>query len=280
MKRLLPILFALCAFTALTSAQKADSTKHHNWKWIRNGSFYGSWGYNTEWYTNSNIHISQPSDGNNYTFENISAHDHIGWDNVFHVQFTIPQYNYRLGYFFNAKQDWGVELNFDHTKYVVAQDYWAIVKGTYHGRAVDTAVIINNNTLRYQLNNGANWFLINLVKKFNIIATKDHKFTITSLLKAGVGPVVPHVDNTIFGQSNNPHFQLGGWDTGLEGTIRFTFFNCAYLEYCNKVDFADYWGLGIADGGSARQSFGAYEMILNFGITFHLHPIAGTNTAL
>ncbi|HTB07697.1 MAG TPA: hypothetical protein VK806_12165, partial [Bacteroidia bacterium] len=203
----------------------------------------------------------------------------IGWDNLFHVQFTIPQYNYRLGYFFNEKQDWGIELNFDHTKYVVAQGYLGIVQGRIGNRGVDSAVVINNNSLRYQLNNGANWFLINLVKKFNIISTKDHKFTITSLVKAGVGPVVPHVDNTIFGQSNDPHFQLGGWDTGLEGTIRFTFFQYAYLEYCNKVDFADYWGLGIYQG-TAAQYFGAYEMILNFGITFHLHPIAGTNTAL
>ena len=39
----------------------------------RNHEFYFSWGYNEEWYTHSNVHISQPSLGNNFTFENIKG---------------------------------------------------------------------------------------------------------------------------------------------------------------------------------------------------------------
>ena len=60
---------------------------------------YFSWGYNTEWYTHSSVHVSQPSLGNDYTFKNIKGHDHRGWDEgLFSKALTIPQYNYRLGF--------------------------------------------------------------------------------------------------------------------------------------------------------------------------------------
>ena len=45
------------------------------------GELYLSWGYNTEWYTKSNIRVSQPSLGNDYTFNHIKGHDRKGWDN-------------------------------------------------------------------------------------------------------------------------------------------------------------------------------------------------------
>ena len=156
MKRYIILLFAIMAVTTFSTAQKADSSVHS--KIVNNGRFYGSWGYNEEWYTHSNITVDQPQLNNNFTFENLTAHDRVGWNNLFHVQPTIPQYNYRIGYFFDEKQLWGIEINFDHTKYVVNQGNIAIVEGTLKGRNVDTAVMINSYTLFWQLNNGANWF--------------------------------------------------------------------------------------------------------------------------
>ena len=67
---LLGILFVSC-FTIVSAQTK---------KGKRKGEFYFSWGYNTEWYTRSNVHVSQPELLNNYTFVNIKGHDHKGWD--------------------------------------------------------------------------------------------------------------------------------------------------------------------------------------------------------
>jgi hypothetical protein len=110
------LLFAGLLLLTGMKAQINDFEKH--------GSFYFSWGYNTEWYTHSDIHISQPALNSDFTFINVVAHDHKGWDNnLFHKDLSIPQYNYRIGYFFNKKQDWGFEINFDHTKYVVTTGF-------------------------------------------------------------------------------------------------------------------------------------------------------------
>jgi hypothetical protein len=242
----------------------------------RKKEFYFSWGYNAETYTHSNVKIDQPSLGNNYTFENISAHDHKGWDEgIFSLPISIPQYNYRFGLIIDKVKDWGVEINFDHTKYIFA-DQQAHLKGTLNNRNVDTTITFTQaNGFYYFLNNGANFLLFNLVKRWHWLADKSGNIKVDVLGKAGIGPVIPHVQTAFFlndttglkEQPNEPHFQLGGWNIGVEGTLKITFFNYVYLEYCNKLDYARYSGLRIYEGTS-KQAFGTYEEILNLGVTF------------
>src|SRR4030081_2826280 len=87
------ILVLLFVSPSIIQAQHSSSAHR--------GEFYISWGYNTEWFTRSNLKISQPELGNNYSFRNIKGHDHRGWDEgLFSKALTIPQYNYRIGYFF------------------------------------------------------------------------------------------------------------------------------------------------------------------------------------
>jgi len=206
--------------------------------------FYFSWGYNAEWYTKSNININQPSLGNNFTFINITAHDHKGWDDhLLQKQLTIPQYNYRIGWFLNKKYDWGFEINFDHTKYVVDQGQNVQVKGKYHGRSIDTNIVTSPQTILWQLNNGANFLEFNFVKRIKLINICKGNIRLDGLLKAGAGPNIPHVQNTIFGNDNNPHFQFSGWNADFDAALRLTFFKYVFLELYDKGVYARYWGL-------------------------------------
>ncbi len=104
MKKTTFILLLICQFTYIYAGK------------IK-GKLYFSWGYNKEWYTNNNIKINQPSLNNNYMFVQAKGVDKPGWETgIFDKELTIPQYNYRLGY--NLNNNWAVELNFDHTKYL------------------------------------------------------------------------------------------------------------------------------------------------------------------
>jgi hypothetical protein len=274
------ITFSLLTFVA--SAQTTTLTK----KKEKKKEFYFSWGYNTEYYTHSNVKIDQPSLGNDFTFEGIKGHDHEGWNNgLFSQAVSIPQYNYRLGLIIDKQKDWGVEINFDHTKFIFA-DQGAHVKGMLGGRAVDTVINFTQaNGFYYYLNNGANFLLFNLVKRWHWYADKSQKVKVDFLAKAGIGPVIPHVEDGFFTndstaaysstslveKGNKPHFQFGGWNVGVEGAIRATFFKYVYLEYTNKIDYARYSNLKIYEG-TAKQAFGTYEFILNLGLTF---PVGG-----
>lgn len=233
---------------------------------LRNRALYASWGYNTAWYTRSTVRVDQPTLGNNYELVQVKAHDNRGWNHrLFHQQLTIPQYNYRLGMYFNKKQDLAFELNFDHVKYIIADEQSIRLKGLENGIASDRTILFNRmNGFYYFLNNGANFFCFNIVKRLGLYATNDRNLYVDLTGKAGIGPVIPHVENSLFGKANNPGFQFGGWNTGLETALRVTFMKYAYLEFAQKVDYARYSHLRVYEG-RAKQAFGTYELVLSLG---------------
>jgi len=243
-----------------------------------------------EWYTPSTLHIDQPSLGNKYDLIQVNAHDHKGWDNkLLSQEPTIPQYNYRLGYYFNKKQDLAIEINFDHTKYIITDGQSLELKGTLnHAPAYQRIIFSEPNGFFYYLNNGANFLLFNIVKRVGLYRAKTNNFAVDFTGKAGIGPVIPHVQNSFFGKPNKEGFQLGGWNTGLEACVRATFMRYVYLELSEKIDYARYSNLKIYEG-TAKQNFGTCELILSLGVIFpttkhnpmfeHNSPVIATEEA-
>jgi hypothetical protein len=255
------IFLSVLPFAAAAQQQTPPKKEKHFIKEV-----YASWGYNGEFYTHSTIHVSQSALGNDYNFVSVKAHDHPGWnDGLFSKALSIPEYNYRLGFLLNEEKGWGFEINFDHTKYIFANQN-VVVKGTLNHRQVDSTVAFwPQNGFYYYLNNGANFLLFNVTKKWHLAARKDEKIKLDFLGKFGVGPLIPHTQNELFGQMNDQGFQFGGWNTGAEGSLRATFFRYIYLEFSDKLDYARYHNLNVYMG-AAHQAFGTEEMILSLGL--------------
>ncbi len=253
-------LLLILLVPALAQAQQKNERK---------GELYFSWGYNKEWYTHSTVKVDQPGLNNKYQLNNVHSHDHPGWDEgLFSIPISIPQYNYRLGYFFNREKGLAFEINFDHTKHIIKDGQAVRITGTLNGRQVDSSINFSEgNGFYYYLNNGANFLLFNIVKRWNWHENRSGSVKVDALAKAGIGPLIPHVQNSFFGQANDPGFQLGGWNMGVEAGVRATFFKHAFLEFTNKVDYARYSNLKVYQG-TARQAFGTYELILSIGCTF------------
>jgi hypothetical protein len=236
----------------------------------RKGEFYFSWGYNKAYYTNSDVSISQKNLGNNFVFKNTKLVDNPGWDQaLLTMELSIPQYNYRIGYFFD--EDLAFEINFDHTKALFKDNQTVRMLGTYGGRPIDSSFVFSKTGTGksrnyYYLNNGANFLLFNIVKRNRFTKISNKYFAIDGLAKIGVGPVIPHVENSLFGDKNDAKFQLGGWNTGVEYALRSTYKKGLYLEFAGKLDYAYYYGLDVYEG-KASQSFGTLEFILNLGYT-------------
>ncbi len=261
------ILVGLAFFGVVSFAQEAKPTGKKKGKEHKLSAVYFSWGYNQEWYTKCNVHVEQPRLNSNYDFIQVDARDHMGWNNksIFSQALTIPQYNYRLGFYIGKEQKWGVELNFDHTKYLIRDGQNMRMKGTFKGREVDTNFVFSEaNGDYYYLNNGANFFLFNIVRRVNLFQDKKKNFVLDFVGKAGIGPVVPHVENRLFGDKNDQLFQFGGWNTGLETVVRATIHKYAFIEFSQKVDYARYSNLKVYQG-LAKQNFGTYELIMSIG---------------
>jgi hypothetical protein len=253
------------------------------------GNFYLLWGYNRDAYTKSTIHFK--NDGNplemneygvyDFTIYDAVAHDRPNFDKIHDViNFTIPQYNYRMGYYFNNHKDWGIEINFDHAKYVVVDWQTVHIKGTILGQAVDKDTLLNPAYFHFEHTDGANFLMVNGLKRWKFVTSKNSKHNLGAILKAGAGIVIPRTDVTIFGDRLNNNWHIAGVIVGVETGLRAELWKHWVMEFTGKLAYADYMNclVHIKGNGSAQQMFGTVECVFtmgyqfgNLGIPHHFH---------
>jgi len=228
--------------------------------------FFLSWGYNGDRFTTSDLHISQPSLGSDFTLVGVKAHDNKGWPDLFSHALTVPQYNVRIGVFFDER--WGIELALDHIKWIVRQDQQVRMTGTRDGEPVDTQITLTPEVLQYQLNNGANPIFVNLIRRVRLAGEPGRTGHVAFLAKAGGGVAMPHTENTLFGQPNDKGFQFfHGWDLDAVAAVRVHIFKPLYVEFEEKLVYARYFGVKV-DQGTARHTVKASEYTFNIGLSF------------
>jgi hypothetical protein len=232
----------------------------------RGREFFVSWGYNGDSYTKSDLHITQPSLGNDFTLAGVRARDSKPWNNIIGHSLTVPQYNFRFGVFFNER--WGLELAHDHFKWIVREDQEVRMTGMLNGAAVDTQIRLTPDVLRYQLNNGANPLFVNVIRRVRVRGEPKRTGYVAFLAKAGGGFANPHTENVLFGEPNDKGFQFfQGWNMDAVAALRLNIFKRLYFEFEDKLVYVRYSGLNV-DRGKARQSVKANEFTLNFGVAF------------
>lgn len=257
---------------------KSDSIKKKG----LNGLFFLSWGYNRNWYSKSDIRIqnSNPQliNGKYYTYDftvyNATASDRPDFDQIKDVaNITIPQFGFRVGYFFNNKQDFGIEINYDHAKYVVNNYQKVRVKGQINGDYFDKDTILDpDNFLHFEHTDGANFWMINFIKRWKLIESKNKKHNIGLIVKPGFGIVYPRTDVTIFGNRINNQWKISGIIAGVEAGLRVEFLKNGFLEFTGKGAYANYIN-AIVQGkgyGKASHKFWVAEAILMLGYQFKL----------
>jgi hypothetical protein len=238
------------------------------------GSFYGSWGYNRDWFSKSDLHFKDNgSDNYDFTVYNVHAKDRSGFSQLLKTaargDITIPQYNYRLGYFFNNKSDIGVEINFDHAKYVMTQDQRVHVTGQIHGIEVDRDTTLGVNFLQFEHTNGANFLMGNFIKRQNCFHSGNNKHWLSAIIKTGAGIMIPKTDVTLFGTRVDNKFHIAGWLVGLESGLRYDLRHF-FAEATVKESFVNYTNVLTIGTGRANHSFWCFEAILTAGFQFNL----------
>jgi len=238
---------------------------------------YIQWGYNTEWYTQSNIHFKM-ANGDNFTLHKATAHDKPDIDAILKkpLDISIPQYNYRLGFYINKKHSKAIELNFDHIKYVVTDRQKVRVTGNIDGKSVDADSILNPSTfLHLEHTDGGNLLHINYVQQNTILKTADKKRALINLLwKAGAGINIPRTDFTYRGDRLNNNFHIAGYNISAEAGARYYPFKKIFLEFTGKSGYVKYIN-ALANttqlkGSRATHGIGYIELIglIGFDINF------------
>ena len=112
----------------------------------------------------------------NYTIYKATAHDRHDLDAIVKkpIEISVPQYNYRIGFYLNNKKTKAIELNFDHTKYIV-DDYQKVrAKGYIGNTSFDKDTIFTPSEMHFEHTNGANFYQINYVSQ-HILKQKNNR---------------------------------------------------------------------------------------------------------
>ncbi|MEP7163995.1 MAG: hypothetical protein ABI741_04830 [Ferruginibacter sp.] len=229
---------------------------------------YFQWGYNTEWYTKSNIHFTMPN-GTNFTLHHAVAHDRPDLDAVYKKpkDISIPQYNYRIGFYLNKSRSKAIEINFDHAKYIVTDWQRVAITGNIEGKPVNRDTILDPGTfLHFEHTDGANWLHINYVRQQTLLMTKNNKHPLINFIwKAGAGINIPRTDFTWHGDRLNNDFHVAGYNISAEAGARIYPLKKFFFEFTGKTGFVKYLNALSNDnaikGIRARHSFGYFELI-------------------
>lgn len=233
---------------------------------------YFQWGYNKEWYTHSTIYFKM-SNGNNFTIYNAKAHDKTDFKSIITStkDITVPQYNLRIGFYLNEKKTKGLEINFDHTKYVVTDDQIIRIKGNIDEKYVDMDTILERkNLLHFEHTDGANFLHFNYFQINTLLKHKTKARDIfSSIWKIGAGINIPRTDFTWHGEELNNRFHVAGYNASVEGGGRWNLSKHFFVEGTVKTGYVRYVDAladtGTQKGNRAHHGFGYFECIGTIG---------------
>lgn len=264
----LTLLILLCNLAFSQEIERCNCPQQSR---VGKGTFYFSWGYNKDYFSKSDLHFKDAGAGNyDFTLYDIKAKDRPGFRNIFGTTLAVPQYVYRLGYYFNNKKDLGIEINFDHTKYVMLNNQTARLKGSIGGTYYDVDTLISEDFLKFEHTNGANFLMVNLLKRQNLLVSANKKHWLGAVIKPGAGIVIPKTDVTIFKNHLDNKFHVAGYIVGVEAGLRYDLFKYAFVEFTGKGSFANYTDVLVIGDGKAHHYFFTAEVILTAGFQFAL----------
>ena len=262
------------------------------------GKFYVFWGGNRESFSKSDIHFS----GENYDFvvHNAEAHDkpkgyHIDYVNP--SRMTIPQTNFRMGYFIN--DHYNISIGVDHMKYVFNQEQVANVSGYVNLPATDNGAIYNgnyNNTpfdfytnytpdydgnpppfLTFEHTDGLN-YINTEISRVDDISTKlfkswdSDKIQINVTEGVGAGILLPKTNTRLLGKERYDQFHVAGYGISAKAGLNVTFFKHFFIQSELKAGYINMGDIRTTQFKSdkAEQHFWFLQSIISIGGIFKL----------
>ncbi|MGQ0737915.1 MAG: hypothetical protein ACT4OJ_02540 [Bacteroidota bacterium] len=230
------------------------------------GWLYGSFGWHRIYFTNSTIHFRN-NKSQQYDFRLIRAKAVDDNDLNIGEGIDAPQWSLRFGFLFNSKGGWGIEWSYDHAKYVLKQGQRVRLRGNISGQQYDTDSILHPSFIEYEHTDGANYYMLNLVRRNNLFTSKKNRHT-DLLLKAGAGIVIPRTESRIMGGYYNEHYHISGWLAGAEGSLRQELLKNIFAELSLKGVYADYSDVLLWGGGRASQHWWSFQYLMTVTYQF------------
>jgi hypothetical protein len=283
MKKILQIALLLISFITFAQESEPVSEKYtaHN-----KGKFYFYWGGNRDGYTKSDIHFT----GANYDFtlQDVVADDKPkGWhvDYVNPGRMTIPQTNFRMGYF--VSDHYSISIGVDHMKYVMHQFQVVTINGninlpnsdpasSFNGTYNNVSLPMTEDFLTFEHTDGLNYIntevariddLSGFIKLPNI-----DKFQVSLTEGIGAGLLFPKTNTMLLGKERHDEFHVSGYGISAKAGLNFTFFKHYFIQTEMKTGYINMSDIRTSydPEDRASQHFLFLETIIAFGGIFKI----------
>ncbi|MEL1240666.1 hypothetical protein [Flavobacterium flavipallidum] len=280
MKKLYTAALVAFLFTNCLSAQEELKVQEkytaHN-----KGKFFISWGGNRDSYSKSDVTFS--GEGYRFTVEDMVAHDKPkGWhiDYINPSRITIPQTNFRLGYFIN--DHYSVTVGLDHMKYVMTQNQMAKVNGNinigseFDGTYNHELTEMTPEFLKYEHTDGLN-YVHTEVSRFDDISSlfklpNTDKVQINLTEGLGFGFLYPKTNTTLLGKERHDDFHTSGYGISAKAGLNITFFKHFFIQGELKGGYINMQDIRTTQSTTdkAAQDFYFFQKIISFGGVFKI----------
>ncbi|MFV8376662.1 hypothetical protein [Flavobacterium sp. LB1P71] len=272
--------FSIIIFSINASAQ--EQIKLQNKYTAHNkGKFFVSWGGNRDNYTKSDVTFRGKD--YNFTLDDMIAHDKPkGWhvDYINPSKITIPQTNFRMGYFIN--DHYSIAIGVDHMKYVMTQNQTLNITGTITGNAPydgiynNTSTVMTESFLLYEHTDGLNYVNTEFSRHDDISSLfkirNTDKIQINLTEGGGIGLLYPKTNTTLLGKPRHDDFHVSGYGTSLKAGLNITFFKYFYVQGELKGGYINMQDIRTTQSteDSASQDFFFFQRIIAFGGIFKI----------
>lgn len=245
------------------------------------GKFYVYWGWNRGTYSDSDIRFK----GENYDFtlSDVTANDRptkFGLNPYFRLdRITIPQTNYRIGYFF--KENYTISIGVDHMKYVMNADQNVMINGAINTGSVYDNVYSNasiklvEDFLTFEHTDGLNYINAE-VKRFDdfshLFGLNSKNLQINLTEGIGTGILFPKSNTKLLNKERYDDFNVAGWGVSASVGLNITFLKHFFIQSDVKAGYINMSNIRTTKNtaDSASQSFSFIENTLVFGGRFRL----------
>ena len=279
MKKIVLIAFLISSFIGFS--QNTEEVAPEKYTAHNKGKFFIYWGGNRETYSKSDIHFT----GKDYDFTiyDVEAHDRPkGWhvDYINPARMTIPQTNFRLGYFISDK--YNVSIGVDHMKYVMFQDRAVDYTGTYPNQGTYGETLPNNQVLlteaflTFEHTDGLNYVNTEVARvddlsKYIGLPNTD-KFQINLTEGLGAGLLYPKTNAKLLGKERHDDFHVSGYGLSAKAGLNLTFFKYFFIQGELKGGYINMQDIKTThdNADSASQHFWFLQRIVTVGGIFRV----------
>lgn len=245
------------------------------------GKMYILWGWNWGYYSNSDIHFT----GNDYDFvlkdaKAVDRQTDFEWDVYFNpATITIPQTNFRIGYFIN--DNWNIAVGVDHMKYFVINDQTVKINGTinegsgFDGVYNNDDIVLTRDFLYFEHSDGLNYINVEASYVKDILSwIGNPKDKLQIYLTGGVGGglLLPRTNSTLMGKPRHDEFNVAGYGMALKAGVNITFFKYFFIQSELKGGFINMPNIRTSPdkSDSASQHFFYLMPDILFGAVFKI----------